>query len=81
VAPPQPGGAFRIGYLHVNAPGVLAGINSLLAEAGVNVLGQALSTSGERGYVVTDTDTVLPEATLAELRRSPHTVWLRSYQP
>lgn len=81
VAPPQPGGTFRIGYLHVNAPGVLAGINSLLADAGVNVLGQALSTAGERGYVVTDTDTVLPEDTLAELRRSPYTVWLRSYRP
>ena len=35
---------------------MLAGINQLLLDAGVNVVGQALSTRGERGYVVTDTD-------------------------
>jgi D-3-phosphoglycerate dehydrogenase len=81
VAPPQPPGAFRMGYLHENAPGVLAGINQLLADAGANVTGQSLSTRGERGYVVTDTDTVLPDAALAALRDRPQTVWLRSYTP
>ena len=72
--------AFRMGYLHANAPGVLAEINQLLADAGVNVVGQSLSTRGERGYVVTDTDAVLPEDALSVLRRSPHTVWLRSWR-
>jgi D-3-phosphoglycerate dehydrogenase / 2-oxoglutarate reductase len=77
-APPTPG-AFRMGYLHTNTPGVLAGINKVLLDSGVNVVGQALSTRGERGYVVTDTDDVIPDEALADLRRSPHTVWLRTW--
>ncbi len=81
VAPPQPAGAFRTGYLHVSEPGVLAGINQVLAEARVNVIGQALSTRGERGYVVTDTDGALSDATLGVLRDAPQTVWLRSWRP
>ena len=64
-----------------NSPGVLAGINQLLADAGVNVVGQSLSTRGERGYVVTDLDTLLPDTALAALRDRPQTVWLRSYTP
>ncbi len=79
VATPQPHGVFRMGYLHANAPGVLAGINQLLAESGANVIGQSLSTRDERGYVLTDTDAVVSEAALAVLRRSPQTVWLRSW--
>jgi D-3-phosphoglycerate dehydrogenase len=81
VAAPRPAGAFRMGYLHTNVPGVLAGINRLLADTGVNLVGQSLSTRGEQGYVVTDTDSVLTDATLAGLLGSPHTVWLRSWRP
>jgi len=81
VAPPQPAGSFRTGYLHVSEPGVLAGINQLLADAGVNVIGQSLSTRGERGYVVTDTDGELSDATLGVLRDARQTVWLRSWRP
>jgi D-3-phosphoglycerate dehydrogenase len=80
VAPPQPEGAFRMGYLHTNVPGVLAGIHRVLAESGVNVVGQSLSTRGERGYVLTDTDSVLTDATLSGLLDSPETVWLRSWR-
>jgi D-3-phosphoglycerate dehydrogenase / 2-oxoglutarate reductase len=80
VEPPQPRGAFRMGYLHTSRPGVLAGINRIVAEAGVNVVGQSLSTRGEHGYVLTDTDAALPEQTLAILRQSPETVWLRTWQ-
>ncbi len=80
VSPPQPQGAFRTGYLHENLPGVLAETNRVLAEAGVNVVGQSLSTRAGHGYVVTDTDAVLPEETLSALRRSSQTVWLRSWR-
>ncbi len=80
VAPPQPAGAFRTGHLHVNVPGVLATINRVLADSGANVVGQSLSTRGRLGYVVTDSDTALPDATLGELRSSPQTVWLRSWR-
>ncbi len=77
-APPS-AGAFRVGYLHVNVPGVLAGINQVLAEHGDNVTGQYLSTRGEQGYVVTDADAPLSEAALASLRHSPNTIWLRTW--
>ncbi len=79
VLPVQPAGAFRTAYLHANVPGVLAATNRVLADAGANVLGQSLSTRGELGYVVTDTDVALPEATLATLRQSPEAVWLRTW--
>ena len=69
-----------MGYLHNNVPGVLAGVNQLLADAGANVVGQSLSTRGERGYVVTDTDAAPSDAALATLRQSPQTVWLRSWR-
>lgn len=81
VAPPHPAGGFRMGYLHRSETGVLAGINRLLADAGVNVVGQSLSTRGDHGYVVTDTDVALTEATLSGLRQWPQTVWLRSWLP
>jgi D-3-phosphoglycerate dehydrogenase len=69
----------RIGYLHVNVPGVLAGVNGVLADAGANITGQFLSTRGEQGYVVTDTFDPLPQDSLAKLAESPHTIWLRTW--
>ncbi|TCK26212.1 phosphoglycerate dehydrogenase [Pseudonocardia endophytica] len=81
VANPQPQGAFRMGYLHRSEPGVLAGINQTLADAKVNVVGQSLSTRGEYGYVVTDTDAEISDETLAGLRSAPQTVWLRTWTP
>ncbi|GAB3770894.1 D-3-phosphoglycerate dehydrogenase [Nocardioides ginsengisegetis] len=70
---------FRVGYLHVNVPGVLAGVNQLLADHGVNVRAQYLSTRGEQGYVVTDVTEPLPEETLETLAKSEHTIWLRTW--
>ncbi|MEO8828353.1 phosphoglycerate dehydrogenase [Lapillicoccus sp.] len=79
VLPATTPGGFRMAYLHANVPGVLAAINLRLADAGVNIVGQSLSTRGELGYVVTDTDIALDEATLASLGRSPEAVWLRTW--
>ena len=79
VVPPPPQGAFRMGYLHQNVPGVLASINRTLADAGANIVGQSLSTRGEHGYVVTDTNVALPDTTLAALRQSPEAIWLRTW--
>ncbi len=79
VQAPVTHGAFRVGYLHVNVPGVLAGINQVLAENDDNVTAQFLSTRGEQGYVVTDADAPLSEAALEKLRQSEHTIWLRTW--
>lgn len=80
VSTPPPAGAFRVAYLHVNVPGVLADINRMVTEAGANVVSQSLSTRGEQGYVVTDTDVPLSDAVLATLDASPHTIWLRTWR-
>jgi len=79
VQPPPLSEGARIGFLHVNVPGVLAEVNNLLASEGVNVSGQYLATHGERGYVVTDVTTPVAPETLEKLGASPHTMWLRSY--
>ncbi|MBN9608304.1 MAG: D-3-phosphoglycerate dehydrogenase [Actinobacteria bacterium 69-20] len=44
----------RIVHIHRNVPGVLATINGLLAEHGVNIESQQLATAGDLGYVATD---------------------------
>jgi D-3-phosphoglycerate dehydrogenase / 2-oxoglutarate reductase len=72
-----PTDAHRLAYLHRNTPGVLAAINSVLAEAGVNIEGQLLSTRGELGYVLTDINRDYPDDALARLAALPATVRLR----
>ncbi|MDF1604842.1 phosphoglycerate dehydrogenase [Nocardioides sp. YIM 152315] len=79
VQAPQLHAGHRVGYLHVNVPGVLADVNRILAEGGDNITAQYLSTRGEQGYVVTDTLDALPGDALAKLAQSEHTIWLRSW--
>ena len=71
----RPGGR-RITHLHVNTPGVLAKVNSILATHDVNIEGQLLNTAGENGYVVTDVSN-LPQSAIDELKAMPETVRLR----
>ncbi|MBB3042095.1 phosphoglycerate dehydrogenase [Nocardioides soli] len=79
VQAPQLQVGHRVGYLHVNVPGVLAHVNRILAEGGDNINAQYLSTRGEQGYVVTDTLDPLPAEALAKLAQSEHTIWLRTW--
>lgn len=46
----------RLLNVHGNAPGVLATLNTRLAQEGANIVAQHLQTQGETGYVVTDLD-------------------------
>jgi D-3-phosphoglycerate dehydrogenase len=80
VQPPELTEGARLGYLHVNVPGVLAEVNNILATEGVNVSGQYLATRGEQGYVVTDVSGHVSEGALAKLQASPHTQWLKSWE-
>jgi D-3-phosphoglycerate dehydrogenase len=74
---PLEGGGCRLLLLHVNTPGVLATVNGLLADHGVNIEGQLLSTKGTLGYVVTDiADQPTPDVVKA-LTELPETVRLR----
>ena len=76
VALPRTGG-HRLLHLHVNTPGVLATVTSILAEHGINIEGQLLATRGSLGYVVTDVGDTELEALLGDLRAMPETVRLR----
>ncbi|MGN1057374.1 MAG: NAD(P)-dependent oxidoreductase, partial [Comamonas sp.] len=51
--PPHPGHT-RLLHIHRNIPGVLSGINQVLAAHGINIAAQYLRTSEELGYVVMD---------------------------
>ena len=76
VSLPRAGGP-RLLHLHVNTPGVIATVTALLADHGINIEGQLLSTRGSLGYVVTDiAATDLADLTGA-LLAMPETVRLR----
>jgi D-3-phosphoglycerate dehydrogenase len=49
-------GAHRILNVHRNQPGVLGEINSIVSEAGANILAQYLSTDPTIGYLVMDVE-------------------------
>src|SRR5207245_9707807 len=78
IALPVAAGTHRLVHLHQNVPGVLASINRVLAEHGVNVEGQLLRTRDEFGYVLTDIVPEYTEDVLAELRAMPVTIRLRT---
>ena len=67
----------RLLHVHHNVPGVLARINGLLAERGVNVEAQLLGTRGDIGYVITDSASGATQAIVDNIRTLPETVRLR----
>lgn len=67
----------RIVHLHKNVPGVLARLNSLLAEFDINIGSQTLSTKGEVGYVVTDVHGDAIGALVHRLEEAPETISVR----
>ena len=80
VALPTVPGTHRLVHLHKNVPGVLASINQVLADHGVNVEGQLLRTRDELGYVITDIGTSYTDEVLAELRDMDVTIRLRTIE-
>ena len=81
VTEPVVPGTHRLIHLHRNVPGVLAAINRVLAEHGVNVERQLLRTKDDLGYVVTDIGTSYSEEVLDELRAMDITIRLRTIEP
>jgi D-3-phosphoglycerate dehydrogenase len=77
VALAQQPGTHRLVHLHTNTPGVLAAVNGILADHGVNIEGQLLGTRGEIGYLLTDIGTDYADDVLAHLRAMPQTIRLR----
>ncbi len=73
----QRAGAHGLVHIHRNTPGVLAAIDGIFAEHGVNIEGQALGTRGDVGYVITDIASDYTEEMIARLREMEETVRLR----
>ena len=47
-------GQSRLLHIPENRPGILTQINSIFADAGINIAAQYLQTNAEMGYVVID---------------------------
>jgi D-3-phosphoglycerate dehydrogenase len=77
VALPQQPGTHRLVHIHRNTPGVLAAVNSILAEHDVNVEGQLLGTRGEVGFLLTDIGTRYSDEVVDRLRAMEQTIRLR----
>ena len=77
LALPHTTGTLRLVHIHRNVPGVLARVNSLLADSGVNIAAQLLGTRGDIGYVVTDSASGTTQAIVDQIRAMPETISLR----
>jgi len=69
--------AHRLIHIHNNVPGILAKINQILANHGINIVGQYLKTDELIGYVITDINKEYGKEVIAELRAIEHTIKFR----
>ncbi|MCJ8165818.1 phosphoglycerate dehydrogenase [Pontibacter sp. E15-1] len=74
---PELKNAHRLIHIHENVPGVLANINSVLAQNQVNILGQYLKTNEHVGYVITDIDKKYDKQLVNDMRGIQHTIKFR----
>src|SRR5690349_9382025 len=77
VALPQQPGTHRVPHIHRNTPGVLAAVNGILADHGVNIEGQLLATRGEIGYLLTDIGLDYSDDVVKMMREMSQTIRLR----
>ena len=77
VALPEYAGKHRLLHIHENIPGVMARINGVFSDNGVNIAGQYLQTDSEIGYVVIDIDQEHSQAALVKLKEIPGTLRCR----
>jgi D-3-phosphoglycerate dehydrogenase len=69
--------AHRLIHIHENVPGILARINQVLADHGINIVGQYLKTNELIGYVITDINKEYDKEVIAKLRAIEHTIKFR----
>lgn len=74
VALPAHAGKHRLLHIHRNVPGVMAEINRVFSESGINIASQYLQTHADIGYVVIDIDAAHSEIALAQLAKVPATI-------
>jgi D-3-phosphoglycerate dehydrogenase len=69
--------AHRLIHIHNNVPGILAKINQILADNGINIVGQYLKTNELIGYVITDINKEYDKEVIKELRAIENTIKFR----
>ena len=69
--------AHRLIHIHNNVPGILAKINHVLADHGINIVGQYLKTNESIGYVITDINKEYDKEVIVKLRAIEHTIKFR----
>lgn len=69
--------AHRLIHIHHNVPGILARINQILADHGINIVGQYLKTNELIGYVITDINKEYNKEVIKQLRAIEHTIKFR----
>lgn len=67
----------RFIHIHKNVPGILAKINTILAEKKINIEGQYLKTNEEIGYVITDVSADYDTSVIDKLKKIPETIKVR----
>lgn len=67
----------RFIHIHRNVAGILAKINSILAEHKINIEGQYLKTNESIGYVITDVYADYDTKVITKLREIPETIRVR----
>lgn len=74
---PEQQQAHRLLHIHYNTAGILAHINQILAQNGINILGQYLKTTETIGYVITDIDKEYDKQVIQDLKKIPNTIKFR----
>jgi D-3-phosphoglycerate dehydrogenase len=77
ITPARRTAGHRLTHLHENAPGVMACLNQVFADQGINIDAQMLATRGHLGYAVTDTDSELTADALDALADITETIRVR----
>jgi D-3-phosphoglycerate dehydrogenase len=71
-------GKHRFLHIHRNVPGVMSGINRIIAEHGINIAAQHLKTNEQVGYVIVDVDEGYSREPIEALRALPGTLKFRT---
>ena len=74
-------GSTRMLVLHRNQPGAMARIDGLLAQHGLNIEQQVLSTTGGIGFAVTDVYGIVGAEVVEELRQTSDTIRVEALLP
>ncbi|HBV77284.1 MULTISPECIES: phosphoglycerate dehydrogenase [Vibrio] len=77
VSLPEHTGTSRLLHIHENRPGILTQINSIFADAGINIAAQYLQTNAEMGYVVIDIEADRSEEALEKMKSVQGTIRAR----